>query len=232
MPLGKGHLKPHAIHPYIGVMLDFSNQKRLTLSEASFVTGSPRATLDRAIEKGEIKAIIQAKHGRVRTLDLRSLRAFYVQSKFARLVTPVGRKGLERAVAKTPLDKDVAYWNDMIVSLAPIDAKLTKGLAQLAELKLAVVTDAGGVPVLKGTDIPVHQISALAAGQGVEATLEDYPNLKPEQVQTAVDYAKAYPKTGRPFPAKSFKRAIADAATAGAFDIDTADIAVTPDDFR
>jgi uncharacterized protein (DUF433 family) len=97
---------------------------------------------------------------------------------------------------------------------------------------MAVELDSGGVPHLKGTGIPVHQISALVAGQGVEATLEDYPNLTLEQVEAAVDHARAHPSTGRPFPAKSMKRAIADAASAGAFDIDTVGIELAPDDFR
>lgn len=97
---------------------------------------------------------------------------------------------------------------------------------------MAVETDNQGVPFQKGPGVPVHQIAALVAGQGVEATLEDYPNLTLEQVEDAVAHARAYPNTGRPFPAKSMKRAIADAASAGTFDIDTAGIDLTPDDFR
>jgi hypothetical protein len=37
---------------------------------------------------------------------------------------------------------------------------------------------------------------------------EDYPSLTAEAVATAKVYAEAYPKTGRPYPSKTVKRAI------------------------
>ena len=42
--------------------------------------------------------------------------------------------------------------------------------------------------------------------------------LTAHQVQIALDYATAYPKAGRPYPARSLKRIVGALAEAGAFD--------------
>ncbi|WP_245502735.1 DUF433 domain-containing protein, partial [Mesorhizobium sp. M1A.F.Ca.IN.020.06.1.1] len=73
-------------------------------------------------------------------------------------------------------------------------------------------------PLIKGTSIPVHMVAALARAQSVDEIIEDFPSLGREQVEAAIDYAKAYPKRGRPYPARSLKRALADLADLGAFD--------------
>ena len=36
----------------------------------------------------------------------------------------------------------------------------------------------------------------------------DYPSLTDKQIATAKAYAEAYPKSGRPYPAKTVKRAV------------------------
>jgi len=41
--------------------------------------------------------------------------------------------------------------------------------------------------------------------------LEDYPSLSREHVEIAGAYAEAYPKTGRPYPRASVKRALLSA---------------------
>ena len=38
------------------------------------------------------------------------------------------------------------------------------------------------------------------------------------QVAAAIEYAKAYPKRGRPYPARSLKRALGELADLGVFD--------------
>ena len=77
----------------------------------------------------------------------------------------------------------------------------------------ALVTDRPDTdPIIRGTDIPVYVIAALARGQTVAEIIEDYPGLAPEQIDAAVEYAKVYPKTGRPLPTRSFKRMMGDMA--------------------
>ena len=71
-------------------------------------------------------------------------------------------------------------------------------------------------------------IAALARGQTVTEIIEDYPSLTPEQIDAAVEYAKVYPKTGRPLPTRSFKRMLSDMAESGVWDVDTDDEPPTP----
>ncbi len=47
-----------------------------------------------------------------------------------------------------------------------------------------------GKPVVRGTRITVQSVlEFLAAGDSTEAVLEEYPTLKPEDVQACIDYA-------------------------------------------
>ncbi|WP_260686045.1 DUF433 domain-containing protein [Rhizobium laguerreae] len=61
-------------------------------------------------------------------------------------------------------------------------------------------------------------VAALARGQTVAEIVEDFPSLSREQVEAAIEYAKAYPKRGRPYPSRSLKRSLAELAELGAFD--------------
>lgn len=48
----------------------------------------------------------------------------------------------------------------------------------------------GGKPVIKGTRIPVYLIlDLLAAGYNAKKIVEEYPELKEEDVTAAVEYA-------------------------------------------
>ncbi|MFH0793703.1 MAG: DUF433 domain-containing protein [bacterium] len=48
-----------------------------------------------------------------------------------------------------------------------------------------------GKPCLKGTRIPVGIILGyLAAGKRTETIVEEYPDLKPEQIAACLDYAR------------------------------------------
>lgn len=56
----------------------------------------------------------------------------------------------------------------------------------------------GGVPIVKGTRVPVHTVSALLErGASVEKIKEDYPYLTDRAIGAAVLYARANPRTGR-----------------------------------
>jgi hypothetical protein len=63
-------------------------------------------------------------------------------------------------------------------------------------------------------------VAALTADQSVAEIIEDYPGLTPAQVEAAVEYAKVYPKPGRPLPARSLKRMLSDLAATGIWDLE------------
>jgi len=63
----------------------------------------------------------------------------------------------------------------------------------LMDIEERIVVDPeilGGKPVIKGTRIPVHQIlDLLAGGLPVNKILEEYPELRRDDVQVALVYA-------------------------------------------
>ena len=111
----------------------------------------------------------------------------------------------------------------MEFQLADIDRRIAHQLRRLDELKVAVEERAGADPVLRGTNVPVHIIAALAHGETHAEIIDDYPSLTQAQIEAAIEYAKVYPKPGRPLPARSFKRMLADMAQSGVWDVDTDD---------
>ena len=92
-------------------------------------------------------------------------------------------------------------------------------LKRLEQVK-ALVDESASEPVLRGAGVPVHVVSALARGQSTIEIVEDYPILTIQQVEAAVEYAKVYPRTGRPLPTRSLKRMLGDLATAGVWDLE------------
>jgi uncharacterized protein (DUF433 family) len=73
---------------------------------------------------------------------------------------------------------------------------------KLAAARQMVVEDPGilgGMPVIKGTRVPVHDVAASAnAGLPIDRLKDAYPNLDERQFELAILYAKAIPARGRP----------------------------------
>ena len=70
-------------------------------------------------------------------------------------------------------------------------------VSEAAELELFVVSDPeimGGLPVIRGTRIPVHLVAdMIAQGATEEEILSGYPTLTAEDLTRAVRYAAAHP---------------------------------------
>ena len=101
------------------------------------------------------------------------------------------------------------------------------GLTALAKARDAVMRDPAvlsGVPCIKGTRIPAHDIAdMLASGDSAEAIGEAYPRLTKTQIELAALFATAYPRRGRPrrepfwrsrHPSKSTETSLDDALAA------------------
>lgn len=57
----------------------------------------------------------------------------------------------------------------------------------------------GGEPVFRGTRTPVYAIARkIELGSPAEELREDYPQLEDEDLDLATQYAKLYPRRGRP----------------------------------
>lgn len=64
-------------------------------------------------------------------------------------------------------------------------------------------------PFIAGTNVPIYRISALLdGGANVEEVMRDFPSLTRAQIEGALEYSKASPNQGRPYPSRSLKRAL------------------------
>jgi uncharacterized protein (DUF433 family) len=224
---------------------------KFTISETAFVLDRSRSTINKAIERGEIDVEMQAAPeqggGRVifqvkatstakrvfRVLGQPELRyLMLIHTGLHRDLNPSGRKRIYHAIKRTPATTHYVAWHGADLRLDSVDEALKARLSRLDELRAGVEGAGRAEPVLRGTDVPVYAIAALLKGQTAEQVLEDYPGLTAAQLKIAADYATAYPKTGRPYPERSFKRMLGALAESGAFDDDDTDGQVTIDDFR
>lgn len=195
----------------------------LTLSEASYVVGRPSAAINKAVDRGVIRATLQRRgQTKLRKLGPAELRFLKVAGSLDKDLTPAGRRRLYEALRRLPTTTDRLALGPLEMNLGDVDREIGERLRRLDEVKRAVVPGGNAEdPVIRGTGISVYVVAGLARGQTVEEILEDYPSLTRQQVESAIDYAKAYPKAGRPYPARSFKRAIGNLAEAGVWDVES-----------
>jgi hypothetical protein len=192
----------------------------LTLGEAGYVVGQSRATINRAIDRGVIKATL-FRRGRtqVRRVGRAELRFLVISAYLDKDLTPAARRkvydAIRRAQPEAPLI-ELGVWE---IKLTEVNRRINERLQRLEHVK-ALVDESKAEPQLRGTNIPVHVVAALARGQSTIEIVEDYPDITAEQVQAAVEYAKVYPRTGRPLPIRSLKRMLGDLAAAGVWDLD------------
>ncbi len=196
-----------------------STADALTLTEAGFVLNRSTTALNKAVDTG----VIRARQRRVgsavqRLLGPAEMRFLLVADRLEKDLTPAGRRRLYEAIRQLSTDSHRVTLGELVLDLGKVDADLRGRLRRLDELRRWVKADEGGDPVIKGTTIPVHMVAALARTQSVAEIVADFPSLTPEQVTSAIEYAKAYPKRGRPYPTRSLKRALAELADLGAFD--------------
>ncbi len=200
--------------------------RELTVGEASYVVERPATAINRAVDRGLIDAERESRSGEpnrarglLRKLGPAELRYLLIEGDLEDDLTPTARRRVYEALRELPDGEHrVRVGSRLALELGDVDARIAARLTRLEAAK-AHVEEGGTEPVLQGTDgVPVYLIAALAVGQGVDATLEDYPNLSRAQVEASVEYARAYPKSGRPYPARSFKRMLGDLADLGAFD--------------
>ena len=89
----------------------------------------------------------------------------------------------------------------MTLDLAKVLNETVKRMLALARAEADVERDddrRGGVPMLRGTRIMVHELADLAQHETLDALLEVFPRLTAERVENARIYAKAHPLNGRP----------------------------------
>ncbi|HXN84574.1 MAG TPA: DUF433 domain-containing protein [Candidatus Binataceae bacterium] len=179
-------------------------QETYTPAEAAAVAGLPIKTVQKAIDEGPFSKARKRNGRSLRAPDLLYLVTIRnIDTRIVKLSTPAKAELLRK------LDR---WWNeessvDLAVGGLLFQAKsarreLRTRLSKLQQAQRMVVSDPeirGGLPIIKGTRIGVHEIAAMLDQGETEADLlEGYPALKRQQLELARIYAAAYPRRGRP----------------------------------
>lgn len=198
------------------------------------VRRTPRGRRSRSASSSKTYGLVLPKTvtRKVRTLGRSELLYFALGREVHESFTPEARKKLYEAIKALPEGANKVSIGPVDIALKPAIARVNARVRALRDARTGIVEPARKEPVFKGTEIPVHLIAALAEGQGVDETLADYPSLTRKQVLRAVDYARAYPKKGRPYPGRSLKRSLSALAQAGVFDTSADAEPLGPDHFK
>lgn len=194
--------------------------QNLTLTEAGYVLDRSPTAINKAVDTG----VIRAKQRRVgnavqRVVGPAELRFLRLAGELHKDLTPVGRRRLYDAVRKLSPDAHRVTFGELVLDLARIDSDLKTRMQRLVTIRKWVAPAAEHMEAtIIGTKIPVYMVAALARTQTVADIIADFPSLTREQVEAAIEFARAYPKRGRPYPGQSLKRALADLAEIGTFD--------------
>jgi uncharacterized protein (DUF433 family) len=179
----------------------------LTTREAAAVTQIPLKEVNRMIDAGLLsEAVLTEDRKRwIRTTGLVLLKLGYSTSEMLSLA---GRRRVIRALVESPR-KRVFEEDAVRVDIAVFREAVKEGQSRLRKARQTVVSDPGvlsGIPCIKGTRIPVHDVADMAAaGDSTNAILKAYPRLSREQVELAALYAGAYPQRGRPRRAPAWR---------------------------
>jgi uncharacterized protein (DUF433 family) len=185
----------------------------LTTSEAGYVLERSSLAINKAVDTGLIRTGTRrgpGGRGTLRILGKPELRFLKLADVLDKDLTLLGQRKIYEAIRRLPDQQHQVRLGVLTVELLPLDRAIEERLGRLVALRNHVETPASGEPVIRGTTVPVHVVAGLAKGETVDEILEDYPSLTRAQVETAIEYATACPKKGRPYPARSFKRMVAD----------------------
>lgn len=183
-----------------------------TTAEAAFVLREPIKAVKKALDEGPIEAKLVRKPGApaVRQIALMDLVYLFAVRTLRDELTPKARTEFYHALKNVPVDRaHEVRFGRLSVAIDDLKTEVEKRARALAELAEKVEFRKDGEAILKGTNIEAHRIAALlAGGMTPEQVQEDYPSLALDQVMTAKAYGDAYPKTGRPYPGSTVKRAL------------------------
>ncbi|HEX2207035.1 MAG TPA: DUF433 domain-containing protein [Longimicrobium sp.] len=177
----------------------------LSPREAAFVTGLSEKTINQAIDRAEVEPLpARRADDRERMLPFRELVYLRLRGQVGRLLSPEGKRKLREQLGQAGIPEHPALVTigALSVHIAPDVNTLRERIAEMERLWSFIAVDPNiraGEPVIRGTRIPVHVLSDLAAqGAPLEELLEDYPALTRESLEAALAWARIYPRRGRP----------------------------------
>lgn len=172
----------------------------LSPTEAALVAGVSLRNINRVFDEKILPRRLMKLDAGGRWLDLDgcALVSFYFHT--AARLTKDERSRVIRSLAAAP---GSLYGDDVItVQIDRFAKDASARLESLRRAEQAVVRDPailGGLPVLRQTRIPVHDVAAaVRAGASLERLEAAYPGLTKTMIDAAKTYAEAHPTRGRP----------------------------------
>jgi uncharacterized protein (DUF433 family) len=194
-----------------------SLMERLTTSEAAVVAGVSVPQIHRIIDEKILpEDLYSTEQMRTFLVEACVLISFYFET--ADFLTAQARlRTIRNALAHcSSWDawKNCSFEERFVtVHFLDIWKGVDERLHKLWKAREAVTQDPeilGGIPVFKGTRVPVYDVAVLFdAGTPTDEILKSYPSLKDWQMELASVYARAVPPKGRPkrkpssFPAET-----------------------------
>ncbi len=170
----------------------------LSVGEAAFVTGVPRAQVQRIIELG----LLYGAAGRAgfRTGQSQALVGLKLAHETSDRLTVDQRRRLviyllDHPEAETARDRHVSVDVRAMASEVQAGIDRLESVRKVARCQKAVLA---GAPCFRGTRIPVQDVSEmLANGDTADAIQEAFPQLTKDLVELADTYFQAYPARRR-----------------------------------
>jgi uncharacterized protein (DUF433 family) len=185
----------------------------LKTTEAAMVSRVTPRDVNRVIDEGILpEEFFTNDDGRYVLAAACTLISFYFESAGAltseerlfaiRVTVPRLRRSVSFALPALLKEDWIVRHEFLTIDLAPFVKRAAERLDRLIAARSLVESSPeilGGMPVIRGTRVPVYDVSAaVSAGIPVEEILSDYPTLDREKVELAVIFAEANPPRGRP----------------------------------
>jgi uncharacterized protein (DUF433 family) len=180
-------------------------QSLFTAAEAAVLTRLPVKAVNNAIDKKTIAAHVRRRRGEksLRLLDEPALVYLLLERELLGDTTPSFRQKLFKAISAALAEgvRSVAV-GALTLDLRVRFRDMEQRIKDLRRSKLLASADPevlGGVPVFRGTRIPIHMIAELLGqGETPDTLRRGYPRLNDEMIRLAPLYASAHPLRGRP----------------------------------
>jgi uncharacterized protein (DUF433 family) len=172
-----------------------------TPSEAALLTGLPLAAVRRALEDKVVPSR-RVRSGRMvqRLISSEGLLCLKLEHLGVGRLPLAHRRRIYQAVIKQPEIPEVKESEAVVIEVQKARADLKAVMDRYKKAKEMVSVDPeimGGMPVVRGTRIPVYLIAEMRRqGASVQEILEGYPSLTSEQIELAELYARAHPRRG------------------------------------
>jgi uncharacterized protein (DUF433 family) len=169
-----------------------------TPAEAAVLSRLSLKAVNNAIDKKTVAAR-RTKAGRL--LDEPAIVYLSLERRLGGDTTPEFRRRLFAAIAAAPKRRVVSV-GALKVDIGESRREVMERVKELRRAERLVVSNRdilGGIPVFRGTRIPVHRIAfLLQQGDAPEALCQAYPRLTDEMIRVAPLYTEAHPARGRP----------------------------------